>query len=65
MPGSLKSVAPLIRKSIPKSVFPEPALPETKVVLFFGSPPSVISSKPWMPVGLLSNLLLFGIIFFW
>ncbi len=53
MPGSLYSSAPLIRKSRPKRVFPEPALPQTKVVLLVGSPPSVIWSKPLMPVGLL------------
>jgi hypothetical protein len=51
-------VAPLIRKSMPKRVLPEPAFPEIKVVPFCGKPPSAISLKPLMPVGHLSNLLL-------
>ena len=44
IPGSLNLIAPLIKKSSPQRVFPEPALPQTKVVLFFGSPPSAFNA---------------------
>ena len=50
-PGSSNSVAPRTRNSIPSSVLPQPALPQTRVGRPRGRPPSVISSSPWMPVG--------------
>ncbi|MCK7504691.1 MAG: hypothetical protein MZV70_11785 [Desulfobacterales bacterium] len=43
-------VAPLMRNSMLRSVFPEPALPTTSVGLPFGRPPPVISSSPEIPV---------------
>ena len=40
---------PIARSPIASArVFPEPAFTQTKVVLFFGKPPSVIWSKPVM-----------------
>jgi hypothetical protein len=50
-PGSSYKVAPRTRNSMPKSVLPAPALPHTSVGRPDGSPPSVISSKPEIPVG--------------
>jgi len=49
-PGSEKCRAPLTRNCVAKSVFPDPALPQTKVARPRGSPPKVISSKPSIPV---------------
>ena len=54
-PGSLNSVAPRTRNSMPSSVLPQPALPQTSVGRPCGRPPIVISSKPRMPVGVLAK----------
>ena len=50
-PGSPCSVAPRTRNSIAKSVLPQPAPPHTSVGRPRGSPPPVISSRPWIPEG--------------
>src|SRR5215467_14225177 len=55
IPGSSYLVTPLIRKLMQKRVFPVPVPPERRVVLLRGRPPSVISSKPLMPVGHLGS----------
>src|SRR6185503_3823801 len=36
---------------MPRSVLPQPAPPQMSVGRPLGSPPAVISSRPWMPVG--------------
>ena len=51
MPGSPYRVAPLTRNVIANSVLPHPAAPHTSDGRPAGKPPSVISSKPAMPVG--------------
>jgi hypothetical protein len=38
-----------------KRVLPQPALPQTNVGRPFGKPPKVISSSPWIPVGVLGS----------
>src|SRR4030095_7261174 len=50
-PGSWNSTAPRRRNSAASRVLPQPAPPHTKVGRPRGKPPSVISSKPLMPVG--------------
>jgi len=50
-PGSSKSSAPRSRNSMPKSVLPQPALPQMSVGRPRGRPPRVISSSPEIPVG--------------
>src|SRR5579862_5974679 len=50
-PGSSYRLAPCTRNCIPSSVLPHPALPQTRVGRPRGRPPSVISSRPRMPVG--------------
>ena len=45
-PGSLYSVAPRTRNSIPSRVLPQPAPPQTREGLPLGRPPLVISSNP-------------------
>jgi hypothetical protein len=50
-PGSWNLVMPRMRNSMARSVLPAPAGPQTSVGRPRGSPPSVISSSPWMPVG--------------
>ena len=50
-PGSPNSVAPRTRNSIANSVLPQPAPPQTSVGRPRGSPPPVISSRPWIPDG--------------
>src|SRR5829696_1115686 len=56
-PGTPNSIAPLIINSIESKVLPQPAAPQTREGLPFGSPPPVISSKPAIPVGVLGNSL--------
>src|ERR1039458_7233707 len=50
-PGSPNCTAPRTRNSAANSVLPQPAPPHTSVGRPRGNPPSVISSRPWMPVG--------------
>ena len=50
-PGSSNSVMPRTMNSIASSVLPDPAPPQTSVGRLRGKPPSVISSRPLMPVG--------------
>src|SRR5208283_1988661 len=50
-PASPNSVAPRTRNSEASRVLPQPAPPHTSVARPRGSPPPVISSRPWMPVG--------------
>ena len=56
-PGSLYRRAPLIKNSIPRIVLPLPGPPQTSVGRPRGSPPPVISSRPWIPVGDLGTKL--------
>jgi hypothetical protein len=49
-PGSPKSTAPLTINSMANSVLPAPALPHISVERPWGSPPLVISSRPFIPV---------------
>ena len=56
-PGSSYCVAPRTRNSSPNMVFPEPAPPLTSVGRPLGSPPPVISSRPWMPVSAFCSAL--------
>ena len=44
-------------------VLPHPAEPQIKVGLPLGKPPSVISSKPFIPLETLSNVILFKLEF--
>src|SRR5271156_1853636 len=50
-PGSSNCTAPRMRNSAASSVLPQPAPPQTSVGRPRGSPPPVISSRPWIPVG--------------
>ena len=52
-PASLATWMPLTSAWSAKTVLPQPGPPITRVVRPCGSPPSVISSKPWMPVSIL------------
>ena len=47
--------APLTSDCSAKTVLPQPGPPITSVVRPRGRPPSVISSKPWIPVGILAT----------
>jgi hypothetical protein len=51
-PASCACCAPLTSAWSAKTVFPQPGPPMTRVVRSRGSPPSVISSKPWIPVSI-------------
>jgi len=50
-PGSLYSVAPFTINAIDNNVLPHPGPPQTSVGLPDGIPPSAISSKPSISVG--------------
>src|SRR6266404_5057267 len=58
MPGSLYSVAPRTRNSTANMVLPQPGPPHTIVGRPLGTPPFVTSSKPAIPVGDFSNLVI-------
>lgn len=56
--GSLNCVAPFTINSIKNNVFPLPASPQINAGRPFGKPPSVISSSPLIPVGVLGKIIL-------
>ncbi len=67
-PGSSYSTAPRTMNSAASIVLPQPAAPQTRVGRPWGRPPSVISSSPRMPVGVLRNCWGGGAVFvdrFW
>src|SRR6185312_633012 len=63
-PGSLNSVTPRTRNSTPNMLLPQPAPPHTSVGRPFGNPPSVISSRPLIPVGDFGKEIRFFVIAF-
>jgi len=55
------SSSPLCRNWQHSMVLPLPGGPDIRVIVFFGNPPKIISSKPGMPVFILSSFSSVGV----